>query len=154
MHWSKISSWNSKGTPKLIRQFTYRSAGNIKLVHQLDVGAARSMKSSSSAESRAELKCRVEVQNAQVHNSSIADQVQYTKAVIECEDRTSWKVSKGRRAASTRRETSSRCPPWTRKNMHAGGALEQSSSTQDGSPKKTSLREQLKSSFCLDTRAD
>ncbi|KZV28048.1 fatty acyl-CoA reductase 3-like [Dorcoceras hygrometricum] len=41
LDWSKISSWNSKGTPKLIRQFTSRSAVNIKMVHQLDVGAAR-----------------------------------------------------------------------------------------------------------------
>ncbi|KZV34650.1 hypothetical protein F511_23369 [Dorcoceras hygrometricum] len=48
---------------------------------------AQSMKSSSSAESRLELKCRVEVQNAQVQNSSSADQVQCTRAVIECEDR-------------------------------------------------------------------
>ncbi|KZV39027.1 hypothetical protein F511_07974 [Dorcoceras hygrometricum] len=45
---------------------------------------AQSTKSSSSAESRAELKCRVEVQNAQVQNGSIADQVQRTRAVIDC----------------------------------------------------------------------
>ncbi|KZV47034.1 hypothetical protein F511_34083 [Dorcoceras hygrometricum] len=41
LDWSKISSWNSKGTPKLVQQFTSRSAGNTKLVHQLGVGAAR-----------------------------------------------------------------------------------------------------------------
>ncbi|KZV21450.1 branched-chain-amino-acid aminotransferase 6-like [Dorcoceras hygrometricum] len=46
---------------------------------------AQSLKSSSSVESRAELKCRVEAQNAQVQNSSSADQVQCTRAVIECE---------------------------------------------------------------------
>ncbi|KZV36981.1 hypothetical protein F511_15411 [Dorcoceras hygrometricum] len=46
---------------------------------------AQSMKSSSSAESRAELKCRVQAQNAQVQNGSSAEQVQYTRAVIECE---------------------------------------------------------------------
>ncbi|KZV40087.1 polyadenylate-binding protein 1 [Dorcoceras hygrometricum] len=46
---------------------------------------AQKMKSSSSAESRVELKCRVEAQNAQVQNSSSADQVQCTRAVIECE---------------------------------------------------------------------
>ncbi|KZV52922.1 hypothetical protein F511_19078 [Dorcoceras hygrometricum] len=46
---------------------------------------AQSMKSSSSAESRAELKCRVQAHNAQVKNRSSADQVQYTRAVIECE---------------------------------------------------------------------
>ncbi|KZV30487.1 hypothetical protein F511_33870 [Dorcoceras hygrometricum] len=48
---------------------------------------AQSLKSSSSAESRAEKKCRVEAQNAQVQNSSSADQVQCTRAVIECKDR-------------------------------------------------------------------
>ncbi|KZV29102.1 Thiamin diphosphate-binding protein [Dorcoceras hygrometricum] len=48
---------------------------------------AQSVKSSSSAESRAEKKCRVEAQNAQVQNSSSADQVQCTRAVIECKDR-------------------------------------------------------------------
>ncbi|KZV54905.1 hypothetical protein F511_31328 [Dorcoceras hygrometricum] len=46
---------------------------------------AQSLKSSSSAESRAELKCIVEAQNAQVQNSSSVDQVQCTRAVIECE---------------------------------------------------------------------
>ncbi|KZV30295.1 tankyrase-2 [Dorcoceras hygrometricum] len=48
---------------------------------------AQNLKSSSSTESRAELKCRVEAKNAQVQNSSSADQVQCTRAVIECEDR-------------------------------------------------------------------
>ncbi|KZV52533.1 cytidine deaminase 1-like [Dorcoceras hygrometricum] len=46
---------------------------------------AQSVKSSSSAEARAEKKCRVEAQNAQVLNRSSADQVQCTRAVIECE---------------------------------------------------------------------
>ncbi|KZV32668.1 carboxyl-terminal-processing peptidase 1, chloroplastic [Dorcoceras hygrometricum] len=41
LDWSKISSWNSKGTPKLVQQFTSRSAGNAKLVHRLGAGAAR-----------------------------------------------------------------------------------------------------------------
>ncbi|KZV26904.1 hypothetical protein F511_42247 [Dorcoceras hygrometricum] len=44
---------------------------------------AQSMKSSLSAESRVELKCRVEVQNAQVQN-------QRTRVVIECEAIASW----------------------------------------------------------------
>ncbi|KZV27489.1 hypothetical protein F511_24761 [Dorcoceras hygrometricum] len=48
---------------------------------------AHSVKSSPSAELRAEKKSRVKAQNAQVHNSSSADQVQCTRAVIECEDR-------------------------------------------------------------------
>ncbi|KZV28061.1 hypothetical protein F511_27125 [Dorcoceras hygrometricum] len=58
---------------------------------------AQSMKSSSSAESRAELKCRVEVQNAQVQNNSSADQVQCTRAVIECEDRSAQRRSADKR---------------------------------------------------------
>ncbi|KZV50844.1 hypothetical protein F511_20998 [Dorcoceras hygrometricum] len=45
---------------------------------------AQSVKSSSSAKSRVELKFRVEAQNAQVQNSSSADQVQCTRAAIEC----------------------------------------------------------------------
>ncbi|KZV35256.1 hypothetical protein F511_11948 [Dorcoceras hygrometricum] len=49
---------------------------------------AQSLKSSSSVESRAELKVQKCLQNAQVQNSSSADQVQCTRAVIECEDRT------------------------------------------------------------------
>ncbi|KZV18751.1 hypothetical protein F511_37731 [Dorcoceras hygrometricum] len=48
---------------------------------------AQSMKSSSRAESRAELKCRVEAKNAQVQNSSSTGQVQCTRAVIEYKDR-------------------------------------------------------------------
>ncbi|KZV54011.1 hypothetical protein F511_38270 [Dorcoceras hygrometricum] len=142
----KISSWNSKGTPKLVPQFTSRSAGNIKLVHQLDVGAAR--RSSVEYEEqfknriKGRLKFRVEVQNAQVQNSSSADQVQCKIAVIECEERTSWKVSKGRRAASTRRETSSRCPPWTRKNLHAGGEQTKNQPVKD-KPAGQNLQEQI-----------
>ncbi|KZV17607.1 hypothetical protein F511_22503 [Dorcoceras hygrometricum] len=46
---------------------------------------AQSVKSSSSAESRAELNCRVQAQNAQMQNISSADQVRCTRAVIECE---------------------------------------------------------------------
>ncbi|KZV21369.1 hypothetical protein F511_10937 [Dorcoceras hygrometricum] len=41
LDWTKIYSWNSKGTPKLVQQFTSRIARNTKLVHQLGVGAAR-----------------------------------------------------------------------------------------------------------------
>ncbi|KZV22127.1 hypothetical protein F511_11655 [Dorcoceras hygrometricum] len=41
---------------------------------------AQSLKSSSSAESSTELKCRVEAQNAQVQNSSSADQVQFPQS--------------------------------------------------------------------------
>ncbi|KZV28049.1 splicing factor 3B subunit 3-like [Dorcoceras hygrometricum] len=45
------------GTPKLIRQFTSRSAGNIMMVHQLDVGAARR----SSAEYEKQFKRRIKI---------------------------------------------------------------------------------------------
>ncbi|KZV37433.1 hypothetical protein F511_12451 [Dorcoceras hygrometricum] len=83
LDWSKISSWNSKGTPKLVRQFTSRSAGNIKLVHQLDVGEARRSSAEYEDQFKRRIKSRIEVQNAQVHNSSSADQVQCTRAVID-----------------------------------------------------------------------
>ncbi|KZV35699.1 hypothetical protein F511_44009 [Dorcoceras hygrometricum] len=75
------------------------------------------------------IKSRAEAQNAQV------------QAQIKCsvQGQTSWKVSRDRRASSMRRDTGSRCPPWTRENLHAGRALEESSPTQDGSSKKTSL---------------
>ncbi|KZV46118.1 hypothetical protein F511_12645 [Dorcoceras hygrometricum] len=63
LDWSKISSWNSKGTPKLVRQFTSRSAMNIKLVHQLDVGAARRSSAEYEEQFKRIIKSRIEVQS-------------------------------------------------------------------------------------------
>ncbi|KZV50065.1 dystroglycan-like [Dorcoceras hygrometricum] len=51
---------------------------------------------STKSSSRAELKCRVEAKNAQVQNSSSADQVQCTRAVIECEDRPAGKSARAK----------------------------------------------------------
>ncbi|KZV33540.1 hypothetical protein F511_38394 [Dorcoceras hygrometricum] len=68
LDWSKIYSWNSKGTPKLVQQFTSRSTGNTKMVHQPGAGAAR--RSST-------------VGCDEVQNGSSADQVQSTSAVFK-----------------------------------------------------------------------
>ncbi|KZV29213.1 hypothetical protein F511_34710 [Dorcoceras hygrometricum] len=60
LDWSKISSWNSNGTPKLVQQFTSISAGNTKLVHRLGISAAR--RSSENEENfKHRIKSRIEV---------------------------------------------------------------------------------------------
>ncbi|KZV27068.1 hypothetical protein F511_23964 [Dorcoceras hygrometricum] len=70
LDWSKISSWNSKGTPKLVRQFTSRSAGNIKLVHQLDVGAALRSSAESEEQFKRRIKSRGEMKSSSAECSS------------------------------------------------------------------------------------
>ncbi|KZV40248.1 hypothetical protein F511_26611 [Dorcoceras hygrometricum] len=90
LDWSKISSWNSKGTPKLVQQLTSRSAGNTKLVHRLGAGAARrssaeNEEQSPSAENeeqikrrmlkyrtvQAQIKCRVQVDDVSVMHEDL-----------------------------------------------------------------------------------
>ncbi|KZV47364.1 Ribonuclease [Dorcoceras hygrometricum] len=79
LDWSKISSWNSKGTPKLVQQFTSRSAGNTKQVHQIGAGAAwRSSAEYLEEQSSSAVGCD------EVQNGSSADQVQSTSAVFKC----------------------------------------------------------------------
>ncbi|KZV36016.1 ABC transporter F family member 4 [Dorcoceras hygrometricum] len=75
-----LTGWNIKGTPKLVRQLLPEVQGTsswcISWMLEQHEDQAQSVKSSSSAELRAEKKCRVKAQNAQVQNSSSADQVQ------------------------------------------------------------------------------
>ncbi|KZV23826.1 hypothetical protein F511_30857 [Dorcoceras hygrometricum] len=86
LDWSKISSWNSKGTPKLVRQFTSRSAENIKLVHQLDVGAARRSSTESKEQFKRRIKSKIEVQSPSAECSS----AELVKRRSSAEDKSSW----------------------------------------------------------------
>ncbi|KZV28756.1 ELMO domain-containing protein A [Dorcoceras hygrometricum] len=68
LDWSKISSWNSKGTLKLIQQFTSRVQGTQSWFTSLEQEQHED-----------------QAQNVEVQNGSSADKVQCTRAVIECE---------------------------------------------------------------------
>ncbi|KZV54081.1 hypothetical protein F511_39397 [Dorcoceras hygrometricum] len=72
--------------PKLVRQFTSRNTGNIKLVHQLDVGAARRSSAESEEQFRRRIKSRIEVQSPSAECSS----VELFKRGSSAEDKSSW----------------------------------------------------------------